>query len=169
MGIHRVYPGVRTILDIGGQDTKAISVDAAGNLMKFEMNDKCAAGTGRFLEIMAMALRFNLKEFGENALAASESENVNSMCTVFAESEVISLLATGADRQKVAKGIHQSVIRRAVALIKRVGIKDDVAFVGGVAHNVAMRQFLEDALSKKVLVPSNPQVIGALGCTFAGK
>lgn len=166
MGIHQVFPEVRTILDIVGQDTKAISLDAAGNLLKFEMNDKCAAGAGRFLEIMAMALRFDLNEFGENALAAADSENVNSMCTVFAESEVISLLATGADRQKVARGIHQSVIRRAISLIKRVGIKGEVAFVGGVAHNIAMKRLLEDALDRKVFVPSNPQIIGALGCTF---
>jgi activator of 2-hydroxyglutaryl-CoA dehydratase len=90
------------------------------------------------------------------------------MCTVFAESEVISLLATGADRQKVARGIHQSVIRRAISLLKRVGIKGEVAFVGGVAHNIAMKRLLEDALNRAVLVPSNPQIIGALGCTFAG-
>ena len=132
--------------------------------MKFEMNDKCAAGTGRFFEIMAMALRFDLDTFGREALAAEEVESVNSMCTVFAESEVISLLAQGADRSKIAKGIHLSVIKRATALLKRVGIQSQVAFVGGVAKNPAMVPMLASHLKVPVYSHDSPQIIGALGC-----
>ena len=166
VGINNVLPNVRTILDIGGQDTKAISIDEKGNLKRFEMNDKCAAGTGRFLEIMAMALRYDLDEFGEQAHAAKEAENVNSMCTVFAESEVISLIANGASRDKIARGIHQSIVKRAISLLNRIGIADDVAFVGGVAKNLAMQSILEETLKKKINVPDNPQIIGALGCAI---
>ncbi|MDA3853918.1 MAG: acyl-CoA dehydratase activase, partial [Bacteroidales bacterium] len=160
VGINTVNPFVRTVLDIGGQDTKAIAIDAKGQLMKFEMNDKCAAGTGRFFEIMAMALRYDLDTFGNEALAADKEQNVNSMCTVFAESEVISLLAQGADRAKIAKGIHLSVIRRATSLLKRVGVKSDVAFVGGVAKNPAMVPLLSDHLKVPVYAPKDPQIIG---------
>lgn len=168
-GIHRIYPHVRTILDIGGQDTKAISIDDKGNLLKFEMNDKCAAGTGRFFEIMAMALRYSLDELGKEALAAKGSVSLNSMCTVFAESEVISVLAKGADRREVARGVHQSVVRRALTMLRRVGIRDDVAFVGGVAKNVAVREMLKIELKRPLLVPEDPQIIGALGCAVAGR
>lgn len=166
VGINSVLPNVRTILDIGGQDTKAISIDEKGNLKRFEMNDKCAAGTGRFLEIMAMALRYELDEFAEKAHHAKEAENVNSMCTVFAESEVISLIANGADREKIARGIHQSIVKRAISLLNRVGIIGDVAFVGGVAKNSAMQSILEKALNKNINVPDQPQIIGALGCAI---
>lgn len=164
IGINNYYPNVRTILDIGGQDTKAITIDEKGNLMKFEMNDKCAAGTGRFLEIMAMALRYEIDEFGEKAIQAAEATNVNSMCAVFAESEVISQIANGANRESIAKGIHESIVKRSIMLLNRVGITGDVAFVGGVAKNAAMRSLLEEKLKRKVFVPDNPQIIGALGC-----
>lgn len=169
LGIHHLYPGVRTILDIGGQDTKAISVDAAGKLMKFEMNDKCAAGTGRFLEIMAMALRFTLDEFGDEALASDHAISVNNMCTVFAESEVISMIAKGTDRRAVARGIHLSIVKRALSLMRRVGIREQVAFVGGVARNPAMRQLLQQELQQPVIVPDDPQIVGALGCALASR
>lgn len=164
VGINAVNREVRTVLDIGGQDTKAIAIDGRGQLQKFEMNDKCAAGTGRFFEIMSMALRYDLDTFGNEALAAEEEQSVNSMCTVFAESEVISLLAHGAERNKIAKGIHLSVIKRATALLKRVGIKSEVAFVGGVAKNPAMIPLLSKHLNMPVYAPEDPQIIGALGC-----
>jgi predicted CoA-substrate-specific enzyme activase len=168
-GIHHIYPQVRTILDIGGQDTKAISIDEKGNLLKFEMNDKCAAGTGRFFEIMAMALRYSLDELGQETLAAEGAVSLNSMCTVFAESEVISVLAKGADRREVARGVHQSIVKRALSLLRRVGIRDGVAFVGGVARNPAMRRLLENELKRPLIVPDNPQIVGALGCAIAGR
>ena len=166
MGVHYELPTTRTILDIGGQDTKAIAIDERGNIKKFEMNDKCAAGTGRFLEIMAMALRFTLDEFGEKALTAASHENINSMCAVFAESEIISMLANGADRCEVARGIHYSVIKKSMAILKRVGLKDDIAFAGGGAKSIALKTLMEELYERPVLVPKDPQIMGALGCAI---
>ncbi|HNW97485.1 MAG TPA: acyl-CoA dehydratase activase [Bacteroidales bacterium] len=166
IGAKNILPSCKTILDIGGQDTKAILLDEKGKLKKFEMNDKCAAGTGRFLEIMAMALRYKLDEFGDMALTTDETSNVNSMCTVFAESEVVSMLAHGAERTKVARGIHQSVVNRSATLLKRVGIEDDILFAGGVAYNNCMLYLLEQQLQKKIFVPKDPQIIGALGAAM---
>lgn len=167
MGAHFLFPSCRTILDIGGQDTKAISLDKTGRLKKFEMNDKCAAGTGRFIEIMAMALRYTLEEFGAIALAAKGSVSISSMCTVFAESEVVSMLARGAERAQVAKGIHQSIVNRSLSLLRRVSVEDDIIFAGGVAYNKCIVSILEQQLQKKVHIPSDPQIIGALGAALS--
>lgn len=166
VGVNFLDPSCRTILDIGGQDTKAISIDQSGKIRKFEMNDKCAAGTGRFLEIMSMAWKFPLSEFGDNVFKDVKSEKVNSMCTVFAESEVVSLLAKGVDRAALAKGIMTSVINRSVNQLVKVGVNDDVVFVGGVALNKGMVKLLEMALSRKVYTPLDPQIIGALGAAL---
>ena len=165
-GTHYLFPNCRTILDIGGQDTKAISMDGKGRIKKFEMNDKCAAGTGRFLEIMAMALRFSLQEFGDRALEADEAEKINCMCTVFAESEVISQLARGADRRAVARGIIQSVVNRSITQLKKVGLTDDVVFVGGVAFNNGVVSLLEQNLGSPVFIPEDPQIVGAIGAAL---
>jgi len=169
IGSNYILPSCRTILDIGGQDTKAISLDEKGRLKKFEMNDKCAAGTGRFIEIMAMALRFTLDEFGEKALTAEESVSINSMCTVFAESEVVSMLARGADRTKVARGIHQSIVTRSLALLRRVSIENEILFAGGVAYNKCIIHLLEQQLQRKIFIPPDPQIIGALGAAIFSK
>jgi predicted CoA-substrate-specific enzyme activase len=166
LGAKFVLPTCRTILDIGGQDTKAISLDEKGKLRKFEMNDKCAAGTGRFLEIMAMSLRFTLEEFGSKAMEADEFVSINSMCTVFAESEVVSMLARGADRAQVAKGIHQSIVTRSIALLKRLEIENDILFAGGVAFNKCIVHLLEKQLQKKIYIHQDPQIIGALGAAL---
>ncbi len=168
LGAKFVHPECRSVLDIGGQDTKAISLDANGKMKKFEMNDKCAAGTGRFLEIMAMTLRYTLDEFGMRALAAKDSLSINSMCTVFAESEVISMVARGADRAGIAKGIHQSIVSRSIALLKRIGMEGTVVFAGGVAYNKCIVQLLEEQLQAEIFVPEQPQLIGALGAALAG-
>jgi len=167
-GVFHLFPNCRTILDIGGQDTKAILLDSQGRMIKFIMNDKCAAGTGRFLEIMAVALNYEIEEFGKAAATAQKDEKINSMCTVFAESEVISLLSKGADRGDVARGIHQSIVKRSASLLQKIGIDGEVAFVGGVAFNLAMKQLLELELGYSVTVPENPQIIGALGCALYG-
>lgn len=167
VGVHNLYPYCRTILDIGGQDTKAISLLENGSIKKFEMNDKCAAGTGRFLEVMAMSLRYKLTEFGDRAMLSTKEEKINSMCTVFAESEVVSMLAKGAQREDVAKGIMRAVIARATALLKRVGISGNVVFVGGVALNPAMRIILEENINCTVHTPEDPQIIGAYGAALS--
>ena len=130
-GVVHYFPEARTILDIGGQDSKAIALADTGRVKKFEMNDRCAAGTGKFLEIMARNLGFDLTDFGPQALAAKESHAINSMCTVFAESEVTSLIARGADRQSIARGLHDSVVKRAAGMINRVSQGGPIVFSGG--------------------------------------
>jgi (R)-2-hydroxyacyl-CoA dehydratese activating ATPase len=167
LGAKFVFPECRNVLDIGGQDTKAILLDEKGRQRKFEMNDKCAAGTGRFLEIMAMTLRYSLEEFGSRALEAKETVSINSMCTVFAESEVVSMLARGADRANVAKGIHQSIVSRSAALLKRIGLEGALVFAGGVAYNKCIIHLLQEQLQTKVLIPEEPQTIGALGAALS--
>ena len=166
MGVSTLIPGARTILDIGGQDSKAIALNDMGAVKKFEMNDRCAAGTGKFLEIMAKTLGFELSEFGSEALNAEDHLHINSMCTVFAESEVTSLVAKGEDRRAIALGLHQSVVRRAVGMIKRVSAEGPVVFAGGVAKNPCMRRLLEEALKREVLIPEDPQMVGALGAAL---
>ena len=166
VGARMLFPHVRTVLDIGGQDSKAIALNANGKITKFEMNDRCAAGTGKFLEIMAHALGFGMDEFGVEALKATKDLHINSMCTVFAESEVTSLVAKGEDRRGIALGLHRSVVRRAVGMLKRVSVEEPIVFAGGVAMNICMRRLLEETLNKKITVPENPQMIGAYGAAM---
>lgn len=125
------------------------------------MNDKCAAGTGRFLEIIAMALGYSLADFGK-------AEKINSMCTVFAESDVVSMLARGAAREEVALGIHQSIVTRSVSLLERVSLQEDLLFVGGVALNPCRKKLLGKTIGKTIFIPDDPQITGALGCALNG-
>jgi len=168
LGVGASMNNCRTILDIGGQDIKAIALDDKLHVIKFEMNDRCSAGTGRFLEIMAMALGCGMEEFSEMAFNAKGPVKINSMCTVFAESEVISLLSQGAKREEVAAGIHVSIIAKVKSMLQRVGIKEQLVFVGGVARNKAVVSILEKTLGFKVAIPDNPQIMGALGCAYNG-
>ena len=165
-GAHHVFPEAQTILDIGGQDSKVIRTNGQGKVVKFEMNDRCAAGTGKFLEIMARSLGFTIAEFGEAAMKQDEELPINSMCTVFAESEVTSLLARGEDRLKIARGLHSSVVRRAMSMLKRVSETGPVVFTGGVANNPGMVRLLEDLTERTVHVPENPHMAGALGAAL---
>lgn len=165
-GARQFFPEARTILDIGGQDSKAIALNPAGKVMKFEMNDRCAAGTGKFLEIMARALGFTLDQFGAQALAASKNLQINSMCTVFAESEVTSLVARGEDRREIAMGLHRSVARRAAGMLARVAVEGQLVFSGGVAYNLCMRHLLGEILQRPIVVPDDPQIVGALGAAL---
>ena len=130
------------------------------------MNDRCAAGTGKFLEIMAKTLGYDIQTFGHEALLAENDLNISSMCTVFAESEVTSLIAKGNNRQEIARGLHSSVVRRAAGMINRVSSDGDIVFTGGVAKNPCMATFLEEKLGRTVLLPENPQLIGALGAAL---
>lgn len=167
LGTRSLVPGCRTILDIGGQDSKAIALDSSGKILKFEMNDKCAAGTGRFLEIMAIALGFSLDEFGKAALATEQSASMNSMCTVFAESEVISMVARGASRMEVARGLHEAVVRRSSSMMKHNSIEEDIVFVGGVALNPAIHKLLGLSLGKAIHIVPDPQIVCALGAALS--
>lgn len=165
-GARAFFPDALSVLDIGGQDSKAIALFSNGKVKKFEMNDRCAAGTGKFLEIMAKTLGFSIEDFGREALPAQKELNISSMCTVFAESEVTSLIAKGQNRREIAKGLHASVIRRAAGMISRVSAEGDIVFTGGVANNPCMRLLLEEKLGRKVLCPDDPQMVGALGAAL---
>lgn len=159
----------RTVIDIGGQDTKAIALDDAGRVLKFAMNDRCAAGTGRFLEVMATALGLQRHEFIALANDAEHPEKLSSMCTVFAESEVISLISRGANRGEIALGIHQSIASRTAGLAKTVPVKPGVLFIGGGALNGCLPPLLSKALGQEVVVPESPQLTAALGCALHAK
>ncbi len=165
-GARAFFPDAATVLDIGGQDSKAIALFETGRVKKFEMNDRCAAGTGKFLEIMSKTLGFDLENFGREALLAENDLNISSMCTVFAESEVTSLIAKGQCRREIARGLHVSVIRRAAGMINRVSADGDIVFTGGVAKNPCMQTLLEEKLGRAIRVPQDPQMVGALGAAL---
>jgi predicted CoA-substrate-specific enzyme activase len=154
-------------LDIGGQDTKVIALDAEGAVAKFEMNDRCAAGTGRFLEVMATALSYPMAEFVQASLEANGSQSINAMCTVFAESEVISATARGVDRVELARGLHDAVARRAVAMLRRLPLEDEIVFCGGGALNESLRELIATALGREVRLPPSPQTVAALGAALS--
>ncbi|MEW6416703.1 MAG: BadF/BadG/BcrA/BcrD ATPase family protein [Nitrospirota bacterium] len=196
-GANEIFPNCRTIIDIGGQDTKVISLDEDGAVINFEMNDRCAAGTGRFLEIMAKGLNYNIEDFGNNynnetiMLHSDTNDNennppsppfskggmggfsgetrivkINSLCTVFAESEVISLITKGEKRELIAHAIHESIVNRVVALIKRIDVKDDIVFAGGCAKNPCLKKMLEKRLKKHIYVHENPYFHAAYGAAL---
>ena len=163
-GAHYLLPNTRTIIDMGGQDCKAIRVEDDGNVGDFAMNDKCAAGTGRFLEVMANVFKVRLDELGPLSLSATSLVPVSSTCTVFAESETISLLARGESPANILKGVHYAIAHRVAGLFSRVGVQDDVYFSGGVAKNSGMRAALEEQLKARTRTSDfDPQLVGALG------
>ena len=162
-GAHYLNPDIRSIIDIGGQDSKAIVINEKGKVIDFAMNDKCAAGTGRFLEVMARALEVNLDEFGNMSLKANNAASISSLCTVFAESEVISLIAKGENRQNIIAGIHESIASRVVAMGNRIGLSDPVMMTGGVAKNIGVVRALEKKINTSISVSKNAQVTGAIG------
>jgi len=159
-------PAVRSVIDIGGQDSKAISMDDAGRVNDFVMNDKCAAGTGRFLEVMARALEVDLDAFGEMSLKADTPAAISSLCTVFAESEVISLIARGEKRENIIAGIHESIGSRVLAMAKRVGVTEPVMMTGGVAKNIGVVKALESRAGVSIKVSPNAQINGAIGAAL---
>lgn len=167
-GVAELYPGVRTIIDIGGQDSKVISINDKGKVIDFAMNDKCAAGTGRFLQVMATAMGIDIAEMG-NAEDCSQLVQVNSMCTVFAESEIIGLLARGVPKEGIIAGLHQSVGKRVAAMARRMGIVEQIAFTGGVAINSGVQRALSEELSSPIIVPEVCQFTGALGAALLAR
>jgi (R)-2-hydroxyacyl-CoA dehydratese activating ATPase len=159
-------PGTRTVIDIGGQDSKALSISDEGKVKDFAMNDKCAAGTGRFLEVMARALEVDLEDFGSLSLKAQFPAKISSLCTVFAESEVISLISKGEYRENIMAGIHESIASRVSALAKRVGITEKVVMTGGVAKNIGVVKALEAKLGTVITIAPIPQENGAIGAAI---
>lgn len=166
-GAHFLYPDARSVIDIGGQDSKTISLNGNGGVLKFEMNDRCAAGTGRFLETMARVMGMPIEEFGQYALSANGiSVKVNSMCTVFAESEVISLIAKNEDGRRIALGLHEAISERIAGMVRRVGLKQRIVFAGGVAKNPCITQMFSQKFGRELTVPEEPQIVGALGAAI---
>lgn len=160
------FPGTRTIIDIGGQDSKIIRTNENGKVTNFAMNDKCAAGTGRFLEVMARALEIDLEEMGPMSQKSKKVLAVSSICTVFAESEVLNLLAAGHGREDIIAGIHLAIAKRVAALIGRKGFENDVTMTGGVAKNRGEVIAMEELIGAKINVPEEPQIMGALGAAI---
>lgn len=159
-------PDVRTILDIGGQDSKAIRLNEKGEVTDFVMNDKCAAGTGRFLEAMARTLELPIEELGSVSLGATEEIQISSMCTVFAESEVISLIANNKEKADIARGVHNAIAGKAFSLLKRTGICPAVMMTGGVARNTGVVKAVEERIGEKLYVLENPDLVGAVGAAL---
>jgi len=165
-GAVHMFPDTRTVVDMGGQDTKAISVSAKGEILDFCMNDKCAAGTGRFLGAAAKALDIPLGELGVTALRSEKPVKISTTCTVFAESEVLSWLGKGKKIEDILWGVHKSIASRSASLMRRVGVTDQVSFTGGVTRNVGMVKALEDKLEVKLNVSEDSHFMGALGAAL---
>jgi len=166
-GARLLLPATRTVIDIGGQDSKVIVLDDGGRVVDFAMNDKCAAGTGRFLEVMAAALGVALDDMGRRDAAAHGAVSISSMCTVFAESEVVSLIAAQEPRDAIIRGLHEAVAERTAALCARAGGAPPVAMTGGVAKNAGVVRALEARLKTRLLIPPDPQMAGAIGAALA--
>ena len=165
-GVYRELAHGGTLVDIGGQDSKVIGISPKGDVVDFAMNDKCAAGTGRFLENTASRLGVPLERMGQVALSASEEVAISSTCTVFAESEVISLIAHGVAVEPILRGLHRSLIKRIVAMIRTVGLVPPLMLSGGVVQNQAIPRMLEQETGEKVILPSYPQLMGAFGAAL---
>lgn len=167
-GAHYFYPEVRTVLDIGGQDSKAIRLNEKGDVIDFVMNDKCAAGTGRFLEMMARTLQIDLEQLGEESLHWKQDLDISSMCSVFAESEVISLIADNRETCDIAHGIHKAVANKSISLLKRVGLEPGYMMTGGVAKNPGAVREIEEKLGEKLFICEEPEIVGATGAALFG-
>ncbi|UCE39387.1 MAG: 2-hydroxyglutaryl-CoA dehydratase [Thermoplasmata archaeon] len=160
---------IRTIIDIGGQDTKVIALDDNLDILDFRMNDKCAAGTGRFLEVLANELKVPLDDMGGLSLNAENPVEITTTCLVFAKSEVASLIAKGAKKEDIIAGIHIAIARRLIVMAKKVGIREVVFFDGGPARNIGMRKAFEDELGMKIYVTEHPQIVTATGAALIAK
>jgi predicted CoA-substrate-specific enzyme activase len=168
-GARYLYPDCHTVIDIGGQDSKVLLLGDNGNVLKFEMNDRCAAGTGKFLEVMAKTLEVGIEDLGALALSASKSVQINSLCTVFADSEVVSLIARGEASSAIDLGLHEAIAARIVNMVRRVGIKERVVFAGGAALNKCLQILLSRKLNVEITIPAEPQIVGALGAALLAK
>jgi len=166
-GVSRLIPTVKTIIDIGGQDSKMIQLGENNKVIDFVMNDRCAAGTGKFIEMIAETLNIPLEEMGVASLKTREACEISSMCAVFAESEVIGLLHKGVSREVILRGVFRSIAKRILGMAGRLALKDDIVFTGGVALNSGVLDALRQESGKKdIKIPDNPQITGALGAAI---
>jgi predicted CoA-substrate-specific enzyme activase len=168
-GAFALDSATRAIIDIGGQDSKVIQVNDTGRVVNFAMNDKCAAGTGRFLEVMAGVLNMTLEELGPKSLLGRKPCQITSTCTVFAETEVVSLRAQGSTREDIVAGIHRAVAFRVGMMAKSMNLQREVMFTGGVAKNIGVKKAIENDLGLELCVPDEPQIIGALGAALLAR
>jgi len=166
MGIFEIFKKPGTLIDIGGQDSKVIAVGDKGKVLDFVMNDKCAAGTGRFIENTAWRLKIPIEQMAQMALKETQEVAISSTCAVFAESEVISNLARGVKLEKLIRGLHRSLVKRIVAMANIVGIREPLYLSGGVSKNLAIVKMMEEEVGLKPIVPENPQIVGALGAAL---
>jgi len=166
-GAAALHPEARAILDIGGQDTKAILLAPGGKVLRFEMNDRCAAGTGKFLEHVAGVFQIPIEEFGPYAMQGEPGLGINTMCTVFAETEATSLMARGHRPEDIALSLHAAIARRTATMLRRIGFTPPLLFAGGVARNPCMVRLLAEALDSAMLTPAEPDHVGALGAALS--
>lgn len=168
VGVSHLYPEARVIIDIGGQDSKVIKLDNNGKVTRFAMNDKCAAGTGKFLEVAAQTLGIPLDKLGEISLKSNKKILINNVCTVFAQTEIVSLIAQQKAIEDIIAGLHESIVRRVYGLVSSINPEPDgnVVMTGGVAKNIAIVKAFELVMGRKILIPDNPQIITAHGAAL---
>jgi len=169
VGARHLLPDCQGVIDIGGQDCKVIMLSPKGDVRKFEMNDRCAAGTGKFLEVMAHTLEVDIGVLGDLALSANRKITINNLCTVFAESEVVSLIGRGEEAGNIALALHQAIATRVATMARRVNIKGKVVFAGGASLNRCLGRLLGEKLGMELIVPDAPQLVGALGAALLAK
>jgi len=169
IGAFHLFPDTGIVIDIGGQDSKVIRVGDGGRVVDFTMNDKCAAGTGRFLEVMADKLQVELDDMGPLSLKAGGEISISSVCTVFAESEVVSLVARNHPKEEIIRGLHRAIVNRVWSMVKGIGIHGAVTMSGGVAKNTGVVRLMEEKLGQTIHVYSEPQIIGALGAALMAR
>jgi benzoyl-CoA reductase subunit D len=165
-GAVHLYPDARTVIDVGAEEGRAIKVDAAGKVQDFAINEKCAAGAGAFTEAMARALDVKLEELGPLSLKSTKAIPMNAQCAVFAESEVVSLVHAKTPKPDMARAIHDAIADRITSMVRRVGVEEKIALIGGVAKNIGFVKSLEEDLNTKVLIPDVPQFVGAMGAAI---
>jgi (R)-2-hydroxyacyl-CoA dehydratese activating ATPase len=168
-GARYLYPDCHTVIDIGGQDSKVILLSDRGEVQKFEMNDRCAAGTGKFLEVMARTLEASIGDMADLALSTSKKIQINSLCTVFAESEVVSLIARGEQAGSIALALHEAIATRIVSMVNRTDPKEKIIFAGGASLNRCLKKLLQQKLGKELVTPDSPQTVGALGAALLAR
>jgi benzoyl-CoA reductase subunit D len=165
-GVIHLFPEARTVIDVGAEEGRAIKVDARGKVVDFAINEKCAAGAGAFTEAMARALDVTLEELGPLSLQSTKAIPMNAQCAVFAESEVVSLVHAKTPKPDMARAIHDAIADRITSMVRRVGVEEKIALIGGVARNPGFVRSLEEDLSTKVLIPDVPQFVGAMGAAI---
>lgn len=170
-GVHYLFPNASLVVDIGGQDSKVIKIDKNGRVIQFAMNDKCAAGTGKFLEVAAQTLGVPVSEIGDISQQSQNKVSISSTCTVFAQTEIVSLIARQTNKEDIAAGLHESIVSRVYGLISSVNPdpKAEVVLTGGVAKNVAIVKLLERMLGREISVPEDPQIVTALGAALLAR